>query len=117
MTPASKSIYYFGFYLLLTGITLIVAPNMLLGMVGMPLATEPWIRVLGSVVITIGLYYVLMAPANHRLFQMLTVYLRFSILVWFVTFSLLGIAPMQLILFGLVDAAGAIWTLTALKKS
>lgn len=30
MTNAAKTVYYFGFYLLLTGLTLVFTPNMLL---------------------------------------------------------------------------------------
>ncbi len=116
MTPASKSLYYFGFYLLVTGISLIVAPNLILSLMGIPETTEVWIRVLGTVVIAIGLYYVFMAPANSALFLMLSVYARTSILVWFIVFVLLGWAPVQLILFGLVDGAGAAWTYMALRK-
>lgn len=116
MSPASKSIYYFGFYLLLTGITLTVFPNMLLAMVQLPETSEVWIRILGTVVFAIGMYYVFMAPANHVLFLTLTVYARISIFIWFIVFVLIGLAPPQLILFGVVDLAGAAWTYSALKK-
>jgi len=116
MSAASRSVYYFGFYLLATGLALIVSPNTLLSLVGIAPTGEVWIRVLGSVVTAVGLYYVLMAPSNHTLFLTLTVYIRASIFVWFVVFAVLSIAPMQLILFGVVDLAGAGWTLMALRK-
>lgn len=116
MKPASKSIYIFGFYLLITGLTLIAAPNFLLSLFQIPPTTEIWIRVLGAVVIDVGLLYVYMAPANHSLFFTLTIFARFSILAWFTAFVLLGWAPAQLILFGLIDAAGATWTYLAMKK-
>ncbi len=116
MTAASKSLYYFGFYLLLTGISLIVAPNLILSLLAIPETTEVWIHVLGTVVTAIGLYYVFMAPSNNALFLMLSVYARTSILVWFIVFVLIEWAPAQLILFGLVDAAGAAWTYMALRK-
>jgi len=116
MTDASKTIYYFGFYLLITGITLIVAPNFLLSLFQIEATSEIWIRVLGAVVTDIGFLYVYMAPANHTLFLTLTVFARFSILVWFTAFALLGWAPTQLVLFGLIDGAGAAWTYVALKN-
>ncbi|MBK8290991.1 MAG: hypothetical protein IPK96_08600 [Flammeovirgaceae bacterium] len=117
MTPASKSVYYFGFYLLVLGISLTVAPNTLLGMFQMPPTTEVWIHVLGVVVFAIGMYYVFMAPANHTLFLTITVYARISILFWFIVFVVLEWAPAQLTLFGAADAAGALWTYLALKKN
>jgi hypothetical protein len=117
MTPASKSVYYFGFYLLVLGISLTVVPNTLLVMFQMPTTTEVWIHVLGVVVFAIGMYYVFMASANHTLFLTLTVYLRASILLWFIVFVVLDWAPAQLILFGVADAAGALWTYLALKRS
>ena len=116
MTPASKSVYYFGFYLLVLGISLTIAPNVLLGLFQIPATTEVWIHVLGVVVFNIGLYYIFMAPANSTLFLTLSVYTRAAILFWFIVFVLLGWAPAQLILFGAVDGAGALWTYMALRK-
>ena len=106
MNAASKTLYYFGFYLLLTGLTLIAFPNTLLGLFQIAETSEIWIRVLGSVVFAIGIYYVFMAPANNTLFLMLSVYARAFIFVSFGIFILIGWAPTQLILFGLVDLAG-----------
>lgn len=117
MSPASRSLYYFGFYLLATGITLTVFPNVLLSLVGVPETTEVWIHLLGVVVFAIGLYYVFMAPTNNFLFLTLSVYARISVFLWFVIFIVINLAPIQLLPFGLIDLAGAIWTYTALKKS
>jgi hypothetical protein len=116
MTPAGKSVYYFGFYLLVLGITLTAFPNMLLTLFQIAETSEVWIRVLGAVVFGIGLYYVFMAPSNNVLFFTLSIYVRASILVWFIIFVLMDWAPAQLILFGLVDMAGAAWTYTTLRK-
>ncbi|MEK6782168.1 MAG: hypothetical protein AABY93_10700 [Bacteroidota bacterium] len=116
MTSAAKSVYYFGFYLLLTGITLTAFPNMLLALFQIAETTEVWIHVLGAIVFAIGLYYVFMAPSNNILFFTLTAYIRASIFLWFIVFVLIDWAPPQLILFGLVDMAGAAWTYMALRK-
>jgi len=116
MTAPSKTIYYFGFYLLLTGLILIAAPNFLLSLFRIETTSESWIRVLGAVIVDIGFLYIYMAAANHTLFLTLTVFARYSILVWFSAFTLLGWAPPQLVLFGLIDAAGATWTYLALRS-
>ncbi len=116
MTPASKSIYYFGFYLALLAVTLLAFPNTLLGLFQIELTSEVWIRVVGVVVLNIGILYVFMASSSNVLFMTLTIYLRASVLLWFIIFVALGMAPVQLILFGLADAAGAVWTLVTLRK-
>ncbi len=116
MTASSRSVYYFGYYLLILGITLTVMPNFLLGTFQIAETNEIWIRVLGAIVFNIGLYYIFMAPTNHVLFLTLSVYTRMLVLFWFVVFVMLGWAPVQLILFGLVDGAGAMWTYLAIRK-
>ncbi len=116
MSAASKSIYYFGFYLLVLGITLTVVPNILLSTFQLPETSEVWIRVVGIIVFNIGLYYIFMAPANHTIFFTLTIYTRAMILGWFIVFVLMGWAATPLIGFGLVDAAGAVWTFMALRS-
>ncbi len=116
MIPASKSIYYFGIYLSLLAVSLLAFPNTVLGLFHITPTTEVWIRLVGVVVLDLGILYVLMAPSNNILFMTLTVYLRASVLLWFILFVALDMAPVQLILFGLVDAAGAAWTFFALRK-
>ncbi len=116
MSNAAKSVYYFGFYLLILGLTLIFVPNMLLSIFGMERTDEVWIRVAGAVVFNIGLYYVFTAPTNNDTFLKTTVYTRVLIIVWFTLFVMLGWARPMLLLFGGADLLGAIWTWNALKK-
>jgi len=116
MTPAGKSVYYFGFYLIFLGIIITGFPNLLLSTFQLPETNEIWIRVVGVLVFNIGLYYVFMAPTNNTLFYTLSVYTRASILVWFIVFVLIGWAPAPLILFGVADMAGALWTFFAMRN-
>lgn len=116
MTNAGKSVYYFGFYLMILGITLTGFPNTLLSTFQLPETDEVWIRVVGILVFNIGLYYVFMAPTNNALFYTLTIYTRASILVWFIVFVIIGWAPATLIAFGLADMAGAAWTFMAMRN-
>ncbi len=116
MSPAGRSLYFFGFYLLATGVMLAVSPNTLLSLFGIPEATEVWIRVLGIVVFNLGLGYVVMAPANNRLFLSFSIYARSFVFVMFSVFVMLGMAPWQLILFGVIDLAGALWTYVGLRQ-
>lgn len=117
MTAAAKSVYYFGIYLIIVSLTLVVMPNTLLSMFQLPETNEVWIRVVGVLVFNIGLLYLYMAPTNNAVFFAMSAYLRASIMVWFTLFVLLGFVSPMLILFGVVDLLGAVWTFTALRKS
>jgi uncharacterized membrane protein HdeD (DUF308 family) len=116
MNSAAKSLYYFGFYLLLLGVILTAVPNILLSTFQIPETNEVWVRVVGVLVFSLGIYYVFMAQSNNMLFFSLSVYIRTSILVWFAVFVLIGWAPPILIMFGVVDVLGALWTYLELKK-
>lgn len=117
MTRAAKTVYYFGFYLIVMGATITIVPNVILALFQFPETNEVWIRIVGVLVFDIGLFYVFTAPTNNTTFFRMTVYNRFMILGFFLVFVLLGWVGPMLLLFGVVDAAGAIWTLMALKES
>ena len=116
MTAASRSLYYFGLYLILTGITLAVVPNLMLGILGIPETTEVWIRLLGLVVFNLGLGYVVIAPSNNVLFMTYSVYARSFVFAFFLIIYFIEMAPAQLLLFGVIDLLGAAWTYSALRK-
>ncbi|MBK6391373.1 MAG: hypothetical protein KA109_09665 [Saprospiraceae bacterium] len=117
MTQAAKSVYYFAFYLYLTGITLIFIPNVFLSMLGLPETNEVWIRVVGILALAIGFYYHQTAIQNNTAFFKLTVIVRSLVLVAFVLLVLLKLASPILIGIGLIDFIGAMWTRMALKKN
>ena len=117
MTSAARSIVYFGIYILLTGLVLLVAPNVLLSMFGLGSTTEVWIRVLGCVVTALGAYYVVMGRAEASSFFKATVWGRAWIFVSFLGLVVVGMAKPPLVLFGAVDLLGAIWTWRALKAA
>lgn len=117
MTKASKSVYYFGFYLLATGLALVFAPNIMLTVFGMEPSSEVWIRVVGTLVFAIGTYYVFTAPTNNAMFLKWTVYNRVLIAAWFTLFVAMGWAEWQLLLFGGIDLIGAAWTWSAMRKT
>jgi hypothetical protein len=117
LSGPARTIFAFGIYLLLLGAVLIVAPNFLLGLFRIAPTAEVWIRVLGMVVLFLGAYYVLGALAELQSFMRWTIPLRASVLIFFLAFVLSGLAPTPLILFGLVDLAGAVWTAWAVWRA
>jgi hypothetical protein len=116
MTPAAKSVCYFGFYLYVTGITLMVVPNIFLTTLQLPTTTEVWIRVVGVLVMCIGYYYHKAGASNIVTFFKHTIPTRVFICLAFISFVILKFVSPLLIGFGLVDLAGAIWTYLALQK-
>jgi hypothetical protein len=116
MTAAAKSVCYFGFYLYVTGLSLIFAPNMLLGLLQIPETNEVWIRVVGVLVFCIGYYYHRAGAGNIQAFLQHTIPTRVIVFLSFTAFVLLKFAPPVLIIFGAADLAGAVWTWFALKK-
>ena len=115
MSKSAFSAKVFALYLFVLGPTLILAPNFLLGLFGIPPTTEVWIRVIGVTASVLGVYSWVAARHENRPFLEASVYTRFSVFVAFTAFALTGLASPMLILFGLVDLGGAMWTYFALK--
>lgn len=116
MSAAAKSVCYFGFYLYVVGITLIVAPNFLLSTLQLPTTSEVWIRVVGVLTLCIAYYYHRTGAGNISAFFKYTVTARIFVCLAFIAFVLLNYVSPLLIGFGIVDLAGALWTWMALKK-
>ncbi len=116
MSPAARSLFAFGCYLLPLGLILLLVPNLLLGLFQIPATAEVWIRVVGMLVFFLSVYYFIAARAELRLFMRWSAWLRASVFVFFCIFVWLGLAPATLILLGAADLAGAAWTWVALRK-
>lgn len=116
MTASAKSVYFFGLYLYGVAVTLVFFPNVLLRLMGIPETTEVWIRILGMLVGLIGFYYHRNGAANNHSFFPLTIPARITVLVAFVIFAVLEMVSPRLIIFGVVDLLGALWTWRALKQ-
>lgn len=116
MSKAAKTVFYFGFYLLGLGLILVFIPNLLLKIFLFEPTTEVWVRVVGVLVFTIGMYYIQTAPTNNEAFLRATVYNRMRILGWFLLLVVAGWAEPMLLAFGAVDFAAGAWTLYELRK-
>ena len=117
MTTPAKTVLIFGWYLLALGAVLIIAPNVLLGLFGVPATNEVWIRVAGMLAGIIGYYYMRASATGFNEFIAWTVPARISVLVFFCAFVALELAPPILILFGAIDTAGAVWTWLAIRRT
>ncbi len=116
MTAAARSVYYFGFYLYVMGITLIAIPNFFLKTLQLPETNEVWIRIVGVLALCLGYYYHRTGVQNNTTFFKLTVPTRMLVFLAFTAFVLLKYTSPILIGIGAIDLLGAIWTMVALKK-
>ena len=116
MSRSAVSLLVFGVYLWLLGAILIVAPNFLLGLFGMPSTEEIWIRIAGVLTLLLGYYYTSASRKELKDFFSWTVNARTAVFIFFIIFVFMDFADWKLILFGAIDLLGALWTFLALRS-
>jgi hypothetical protein len=89
-------------------------PTEILPVFKMPETQEQWIRVMAVVIGVLAYYYIVSALNNLSPFFWATVYGRFGIFLAFLALVLVRKAKPSLIIFGVIDAAGGVWTLLTL---
>jgi hypothetical protein len=117
MTRAGRSLFVFGFYPILAGIFLIVAPNVLFRLSGVAASTEIWPRFAGVLSIVIGFYEMQAGRKSIVDFLWWSIYARASLVIFLSAFVVLGLAQPTLIILGVIDLAGSAWTWIALQRS
>lgn len=118
MNSPELSLKVFAAYLFVVGASLIVAPGVFLSMFWLPPADpDIWLRVLGLVVFVLAYYYLQAAVHHLRPMMEAAVKGRLFASSVFLALVLLGLGPIQLLLFGLVDLICALWTRQALRSS
>jgi len=115
MSKSAFSAKVFAIYLFIVGPLLVVAPNFLLSIFRVPPTSEVWIHILGVIAFNLGVYVWVAAKHENKPFLEVSVYARVLFFVAFVTFAIIGLASPVLVLFGVVDLLGGIWTHFALK--
>lgn len=113
MSEAASSARLFAVYVCAGSSVLVVAPNVLLSLFGIASTSEVWIRVVGVLAFDIGIHA--WVGAAHRPLLLAPVYTRALVFGAPLVFVLLGFASPWIVLFGLVDLAGGLWTWAALK--
>jgi hypothetical protein len=116
MPGSLKSLLVFSFYVFGLALSLLIAPNFFLRMLGIPTTTEVWVRCAGMLLLGYGFYYACVLRSRMVEFLPFTVYVRSLVIVFFSVFVALGWARPVFIVFGVIDLAGAIWTAAALRS-
>jgi len=117
MNSAALSLLVFGIYCIVNGLGFAFAPNVFLGLLGQPEATEPYIRIAGALLLAIGYYYIQVARKDLRTFYMWTVQARVVVFLLFILFVLLKWAPPILYLFAAIELIGIMWTFLAFRAT
>ena len=117
MSPAARSILVYSIYVLGLGATLLLVPNVPLPLVGLPQASEVWIRVAGMTVIFLGIFYFITARNEVRPLFAASVAIRLAVPFIFASFAIAGFVAWNIVLLTPLDVVFAIWTLLALRGS
>ncbi len=115
MNPTALSVFVFGIFIIaVDGFGLLFMPNVVLKLFKIPETKEVWIRILGFIIALLGVYYIVAGLYDLTAFAWASVFGRFAVLLFLVLISLLKLTKPSIILFGVFDAAGAVWTLLTL---
>ena len=113
---AYGTLIVFCVYLFVIGIGGMLAPDMLADLVGMPHASDVWGRVAAMLVFNLGILYIWIIRTRSAAMISYTVFTRMVVLVVLTSFFLAKLAPVNIVIFGALDALGGLWTLWALKR-
>ena len=115
MSRAAFSAKVFAVYLFVVSPVLVFAPNFLLTMFGIAPTRDVWIRVVGVIAFNLGIYSWVAARHENRPFLEASVYARGSVFCAFAVFALMGLVSPMIVLFGMIDLCGGLWTWGALR--
>jgi len=110
------TLWFYGIFLLLNGVVLVIAPGFALPLVGLEFTGDQWVRIVGVLAFEIGCYFVHAARNKITSFYVVSVYGRIGVAVAFLILVLSGQVPIQLLLFATVDALSALCTSWALRR-
>lgn len=117
MSQAARSIYFFSFWVLLCGASLMLFPGLMLALMGIDASASVVARLFGMVVLILAFYYFQAGRLGTMTeFYRWTTYTRPAAFVLAVLWVLLGWASPLLIGFVTMDLLGALWTLWALRR-
>lgn len=115
MTSSAKSLFYFGIYVLITGLQFIVVPEKLIALLQLPPIPQNWASVVGILALVIGSYDTFCGYTNVQPVIKISVYVRLGFAIATVLLFVSGQMPAGVLVMGAIDALGAMWTYFALR--
>ena len=97
MTTAARSVFAFGIYVLVVGIAVAVAPDVILPLLRVPPAGDGWVRMVGVLAIVIGAYDLVSGRSNAEANIRASVPIRFAFAAACVALVVLRYMPAALL--------------------
>ena len=116
MSNAARTLFVFGLYAILAGTAFVLAPAAVLSLMHLPPMPDGWARLIGLLAWVIGIYDIVSARTENRVFIKATVFVRLGFAAGAAGLFLAGQMPAPVLLLGTIDAAGAVWTARALWR-
>ncbi len=117
MSLAAKTIHYFAYYMVFEVIMLLWSPAALLQMVGIEPASAVWLRVIAGIVAGLTIYYFKISGAQIAAMYPVTVSERSTVFLVTALLYALNHLPFIVLLVGIVDLLGALWTRWAISRA
>lgn len=114
MKNSKTTILVFAYYLAIMSAILLFWPSLFLYL-GFDSTPMPWVAICGYLIGILSFLYFMAAHSGNRQFYSWTVAGRVPLIVFSLVLVAMGLAPPVMILLGLVDTLGAIWTAWALR--
>jgi hypothetical protein len=113
---AGSSFFWFGFWVLACGLSLGLAPGLLLRIADITVSSDIMLRVFGTVLVYMAVFYLVAGRrGGYVALYRASVFTRFSAPVVVGLFVVLTRANPLVAFFTLPDALGALWTALALR--
>jgi hypothetical protein len=115
MSRSGRSLVGFGFYGMVMGTGLLVAPDQMLDFLRTARTSEHWIRLLGVSAIVLGFYYVIAGRHELTVIIRASLWGRIAMAAGFSALVALTIAPVLLLGIAGNELLGVLWTTLALR--
>jgi hypothetical protein len=99
------------------GIVLLFFSNAVLPLVDLPVSDEPWLNLLGFVLMCSSYYYIRSALSGNFQFALYTTHTRFAAPLVVAYLIATGRADWHFLSFGIIDGLGGLWTWFEIKRN
>ncbi len=114
MNSTTLSVFVWGIYVILSGFMLLVFPRATLSLFGHEAPKDHWVRVVGILALSLGYFYIVAAQNELESLYWASLFARFAGFLGFAALVVFKKAKPKIILFGIIDVLGALWTLFTL---
>ena len=116
MSKSAFTLKAFSLYVLAAGVLFALVPATTLALAGLSPAPDVWPRIVGLMALVIGVYYQAAAHAEAGAVIVASILTRGGFALAIAALVGLTLAPPPMLLFGLIDLVGALWTYAALRS-